>query len=74
MFDPNDPTHMGFIIAASNLRAYNYGITGSRDPAAFFGPLSQVVVAQWQPKSVKIAANDEEAKKMEEEKKRKQEE
>lgn len=27
-FDVNDPLHLDFIVAAANLRAYNYGITG----------------------------------------------
>ena len=66
-FDPNDPAHMAFIVAASNLRAYNYGITGTRDVSIFHNTLSNIQVPQWQAKQVKIAANEEEAKKMEEE-------
>ena len=66
-FNPEDDAHMAFIVAASNLRAYNYGITGTRDITLFHEALSKIVVPKWQAKSVKIAANEEEAKKMEEE-------
>tara|TARA_B110000091_G_C13646394_1_gene403449 strand:- start:105 stop:728 length:624 start_codon:yes stop_codon:yes gene_type:complete len=94
-FDPNDEAHMAFIVAASNLRAFNYGITGTRDLTIFTNTLATVQVSLfrcrrcgtgvcvcvcvlillslsfkvpvWQAKQVKIAANEEEAKKMEEE-------
>ena len=66
-FDPNDDAHMAFIVAASNLRAYNYGITGTTELSIFHNIVSQVNVPTWQAKQVKIAANEEEAKKMEEE-------
>jgi ubiquitin-activating enzyme E1 len=66
-FNPNDDAHMAFIIAASNLRAYNYGITGTRDTSVFYNALKTITVPKWAPKQVKIAANDEEAKKLEEE-------
>ena len=66
-FNPEDDAHMAFIVASSNLRAYNYGITGTRDITLFHEALSKISVPEWQAKSVKIAANEEEAKKMEEE-------
>ena len=58
---------MAFIVASSNLRAYNYGITGTTDLSIFHSVCSKVNVPKWAAKSVKIAANEEEAKKMEEE-------
>lgn len=34
-FDPSDENHMEFIIAAANLRAFNFGLKGSRDVETF---------------------------------------
>ncbi|KAH9173400.1 ubiquitin activating enzyme [Lactarius sanguifluus] len=32
-FNSNDPTHLQFIVAGANLRAFNYGLRGEADPA-----------------------------------------
>ncbi len=63
-FDPQDPTHMGFIIAAANLHAYNYGLKGTSDPKALLPTLAKVSVPVFAAKTgLKIAANDEELEK-----------
>lgn len=67
-FDPSDDAHVDFIVAAANLRAFNYNLQGSRDRDMIAKAAAQVDVPQFQPsQKIKIAANDEEAKKMEEE-------
>ncbi len=66
-FDQNDSVMASFIVAAANLRAFNYGIRGTRDPSVFLSALATTHIPEWQPKSgLKIAANDKEAKEMEE--------
>lgn len=61
VFDVNDPAHLEFIIAAANLRAFNFRLKGETDEAIFRAVLPTVVVPDFVPKSnVKIAANDEE--------------
>jgi ubiquitin-activating enzyme E1 len=67
VFDPNDPLHMSFIVAAANLRAFNYGLHGSTDVAQIKEVLRHVVVPKFEPKQVKIAATEEEAKRLKEE-------
>jgi len=63
-FNPQDETHMGFIIAAANLHAFNYGLKGTFDPKAFLPTILKVNVPVFSAKSgVKIAANDEELEK-----------
>jgi len=49
-FDPLDPEHVSFIIAASNLRAVNYGLTGTTNPDQIKSILSNVVVPPFTPK------------------------
>jgi len=64
-FDAEDQTHLNFIIAAANLRAYNFGLKGTRDPAMFKEVLRTVTVPKWSAGSnIKIATTDEEAKAM----------
>eukprot|EP01027_Heterolobosea_sp_BB2_P001334 GEZU01002038.1.p1 GENE.GEZU01002038.1~~GEZU01002038.1.p1 ORF type:complete len:1006 (+),score=425.20 GEZU01002038.1:121-3138(+) len=46
-FDPNDPLHMGYIIAAANLRAFNYNIPGRADPEYFKPILASVMVPEF---------------------------
>lgn len=61
-FDPNDPTHMGFVIAASNLHAFNYGIKPpSTDKDYFVGIMDKMIIPEFKPDSnVKIQADDKE--------------
>lgn len=55
--------HFDFVVAAANLRAEMYGISGNLDEAYFRKALADVIVADFSPtEGVKIAANDEEAK------------
>jgi ubiquitin-activating enzyme E1 len=62
-FDAKDPLHLDFVIAAANLRAFNYGIRGETDPAYFQRVLSGINIPRFVPDSkLKIAKTDEEAK------------
>ncbi|KAF8665805.1 hypothetical protein AX16_000249 [Volvariella volvacea WC 439] len=61
IFNPNDPLHLDYIIAAANLHAFNYGLRGETDPAVFRKVLETVIVPEFTPKSgVKIQVNDNE--------------
>ncbi|XP_070697555.1 ubiquitin-like modifier-activating enzyme 1 [Pempheris klunzingeri] len=65
-FDPNNTTHMEYVVAAANLYAHIYGINGTRDWASIRRILEIVHVPSFTPKSsVKIHVTD---KEMEEEK------
>ncbi|EGX89325.1 ubiquitin-activating enzyme E1 1 [Cordyceps militaris CM01] len=59
-FDPNNPTHFGFIVAAANLHAFNYNINPlSNDKAIYLRELENVIVPDFNPDSrVKIQADD----------------
>lgn len=57
-FDPNDPLHLDFVIAASNLYAANLGIPQCRDPARIKQLAASVKVAEFKPKDVKIKVDD----------------
>ncbi|KAJ3103441.1 hypothetical protein HDU97_010187 [Phlyctochytrium planicorne] len=62
VFDVNDPVHLDFVIAAANLHAFNYGITGRRDADYFKAVLKGVAVPSFTPKSgVKIQVQENEA-------------
>lgn len=62
-FDAEDPLHMAFIVAAANLRAENFGLAGSRDPAVLKPILAGVAVPEFVPRrGLKIAATEAEAK------------
>ncbi|KAJ3412956.1 hypothetical protein HDV05_008671 [Chytridiales sp. JEL 0842] len=62
VFDAENPLHMGFIIAAANLHAFNYGMNGEKDPAYFKSALANVTVPEFQPKAgVKIQVQENEA-------------
>ena len=61
-FDPNDDTHMSFIVAGANLHAFNYGI---KPPAAgkdyYIKVMDQMIIPEFKPDSnVKIQADDKE--------------
>ncbi|KAF2709122.1 ubiquitin-activating enzyme E1, partial [Pleomassaria siparia CBS 279.74] len=59
-FDPNNATHVSFVIAAANLHAYNYGINPkgvSKDH--YLEVLNDMIVPDFQPDpAVKIQASD----------------
>ncbi|KAI1172732.1 ubiquitin-activating enzyme E1 1 [Nemania sp. FL0916] len=59
-FDPNNPTHFGFIVAAANLHAFNYDInTKGVDKALYAKVLDNMIVPDFTPDpGVKIQAND----------------
>ncbi len=55
--------HLDFVVAAANLRAEVYGITGQTDRAYFESVLKDVIVPDFNPSDgVKISSNDEEEK------------
>ncbi|KAL9107423.1 MAG: hypothetical protein Q9227_007707 [Pyrenula ochraceoflavens] len=59
-FDPNDSTHLGFIIAGANLHAFNYNIkVPSIDNAYYADVMSHMTIPKFEPdKNLKIQAND----------------
>jgi ubiquitin-activating enzyme E1 len=60
-FDNNNPLHIEFIIAAANLRAFNFGIAGTRDVNEIKKLIDNVIVPEFVPKSgVKIQVNENE--------------
>ncbi|KAK4049633.1 E1 ubiquitin-activating protein [Microbotryomycetes sp. JL221] len=60
-FNPDEPTHMEFIVAAANLHAFNYGIEGTNDEAQLRKALGGVNVPTFTPKSgVKVQVKDDE--------------
>ncbi|KAM0195284.1 hypothetical protein ACHAPA_000848 [Fusarium lateritium] len=61
-FDPNNPSHFGFIVAAANLHAFNYNINSpGTDRSIYLRELENVIVPDFTPDSnVKIQADDKE--------------
>lgn len=60
-FDPNNATHMDYIVAAANLYGQTYGFSGSTDRALIREILERITVPDFTPEqSVKIAVTDEE--------------
>ncbi|ETS82511.1 Ubiquitin-activating enzyme [Pestalotiopsis fici W106-1] len=59
-FDPKNPTHFGFVVAAANLHAFNYNInTKGVDKATYLKVLDNVIVPDFSPDSnVKIQEKD----------------
>lgn len=57
-FDPSNPLHMDYVVAAANLHAANYGLKGSADPEVYRRVLEQVSVPAFTPKSAKVQIND----------------
>lgn len=52
---------MSFVIAAANLRAYNYGLKGELDPNYFIRKLAEVEVPEFTPKSgIQVQLKDDE--------------
>lgn len=66
IFDPDEPTHMDYVVAAANLYGQIYGVNGAIDRASVRNILETVSVPSFAPKSsVKIHLTD---KEMEEDK------
>ncbi|CAB4016231.1 ubiquitin-like modifier-activating enzyme 1 [Paramuricea clavata] len=62
IFDPCNETHMNFIIAAANMRAFVYNLKGSVDKKYVLEILEQINVPTFKPRSgVKIHVSDQEA-------------
>ncbi|RGP74256.1 ubiquitin-activating enzyme e1 [Fusarium longipes] len=61
-FDPSNPSHFGFIVAAANLHAFNYNINSpGTDKSIYLRELENVIVPDFTPDSnVKIQADDKE--------------
>ncbi|XP_006140627.1 ubiquitin-like modifier-activating enzyme 1 [Tupaia chinensis] len=60
-FDVNNPLHLDYVVAAANLFAQTYGLTGSQDRAAVATVLRSVQVPEFTPKSgIKIHVSDQE--------------
>lgn len=59
-FDPQDSTHISFIIAGANLHAFNYGIkTPKVGKDHYVKVMSDMIIPEFKPDSnVKIQAND----------------
>ncbi|KAI9675169.1 MAG: E1 ubiquitin-activating protein [Trizodia sp. TS-e1964] len=61
-FDANNPTHIGFIVAAANLHAFNYGInTNDVTTATYKNVFDSLIIPEFSPNpTVKIQADDSE--------------
>ncbi|KAI4602352.1 hypothetical protein KJ359_009593 [Pestalotiopsis sp. 9143b] len=59
-FDPKNPTHFGFVVAAANLHAFNYNInTKGVDKTTYLKVLDNVIVPDFAPDAnVKIQEKD----------------
>ena len=61
-FDAKNPTHFSFLVAATNLHAFNYNINvQAKDKADYLAALENVIVPDFSPDpAVKIQADDKE--------------
>ncbi|KAH7150402.1 hypothetical protein B0J13DRAFT_550106 [Dactylonectria estremocensis] len=61
-FDTENPTHLGFVVAAANLHAFNYNIKSpGTEKSIYVRELENVIVPDFSPDSnVKIQADDKE--------------
>ncbi|EXJ78601.1 ubiquitin-activating enzyme E1 1 [Capronia coronata CBS 617.96] len=61
-FDPKDPTHMGFIVAAAHLHAYNYGIQAPKlSHEDYVKVLDSMIIPEFRPDAnVRIQADENE--------------
>ena len=61
-FDINNPTHIGYVVAAANLHAFNYGIKGNgADKSHYVKVLDTMTIPEFNPDpNVKIQADDKE--------------
>lgn len=61
VLDINNATHLEFLTAAANLRAFNYGLKGESDPAVFANVVGNYHSKEFNPSSgIKIAVTDDE--------------
>ena len=62
MFDTENPTHLGYVIAGANLHAFNYGIkAGNVDKSHYAKVASNVIIPEFNPDpNVKIQADEKE--------------
>eukprot|EP01055_Gregarina_sp_Pseudo9_P002956 Gregarina_sp_Pseudo_9__2955@NODE_316_length_3184_cov_7_324006_g297_i0_p1_GENE_NODE_316_length_3184_cov_7_324006_g297_i0NODE_316_length_3184_cov_7_324006_g297_i0_p1_ORF_typecomplete_len1045_score298_68ThiF/PF00899_21/1_6e38ThiF/PF00899_21/2_1e66UBA_e1_thiolCys/PF10585_9/1e56E1_FCCH/PF16190_5/5_5e03E1_FCCH/PF16190_5/1_5e18E1_FCCH/PF16190_5/7_8e02E1_FCCH/PF16190_5/1_3e04E1_4HB/PF16191_5/1_9e18E1_UFD/PF09358_10/2_4e13Shikimate_DH/PF01488_20/0_91Shikimate_DH/PF01488_20/9Pyr_redox_2/PF07992_14/2_8e03P len=58
VFDVNDPVHMEFVSAASNLFAFATGIPQERDVSKIAALAAQVPLKKFEPKKIVIKTND----------------
>jgi ubiquitin-activating enzyme E1 len=61
-FDSSNPTHLGFVVAAANLHAYNYGIRGpTADKEYYRKVVDSIFIPEFTPSpNVRIQADDNE--------------
>ncbi|KAL8408823.1 hypothetical protein RB594_007303 [Gaeumannomyces avenae] len=61
-FDPEDPSHFGFVVAAASLHAFNYNINvKDKTKQDFLGVLSNMIIEEFEPDpDVKIQADEKE--------------
>ena len=61
-FDPANPTHMSYVVAAANLHAFNYGIKDNgADKSHYLQVLDNIIIPDFNPDpNVKIQADDKE--------------
>ncbi|KAK0277488.1 E1 ubiquitin-activating protein [Friedmanniomyces endolithicus] len=60
-FDPENPTHYTFVLAAANLHAFNYHIKQSSDKQHILSVLDRMIVPDFKPDpGVRIQADDKE--------------
>lgn len=57
-FDPSDPLHLEFVVAAANLYAANLGIPANQDRDQIKALAEKVEVKAFKPKEVKIKVDD----------------
>jgi len=68
VFSSDTPVHLDFVIAAANLRAFNYGLKGSTDRASIKKMAESAMVPEFVPRSgVKISSDPKEEEKAKQE-------
>lgn len=66
-FNEEDPLHLTFVVSVANMRATMFGLATSDDEGWVRGVVSSMEIPKFVRKGVKIAATEEEAKKLAEE-------
>ncbi|KYQ94030.1 ubiquitin activating enzyme E1 [Tieghemostelium lacteum] len=59
-FDINNALHYDFVVAAANLRAYNYGLKAENNPELIKKTATDIIVPDFTPKKVKIHTTERE--------------